>query len=257
MNFGVLNNTPEKKYIQLAAVVVKSYGNATPKQWPDGGISYETECQCVDGLGQMQTLVATSKFADPVFDANDIDRPMDWKMKWFNTKQGAKISGYPLKPRKQGSQQPQPARGFGQQPVQAPQFGQQAPQQPTQPNFNPARQPQPAAAAIPYTPPQQTYTPVGPDETKKSIVWQGALKAAVEIVGNYPDSTLSADEYMQELQRWWAKLYPILLEPGSLDEDGPVPGFIANSPVVHNPDGTAADDGSQVAVDANGNPIPF
>lgn len=248
MNFGVLNNTPEKKYIQLAAVVVKSYGNATPKQWPDGGISYETECQCVDGLGQMQTLVATSKFADPVFDANDIDRPMDWKMKWFNTKQGAKISGYPLKPKKQGGGQ-----SYAQQPVQAPQFGQQAQQPAPQPNFNPARQ-QPAqpTAAIPFAPPQQTYTPVGPDETKKSIVWQGALKAAIEITGSHTASGLPEDDYWGIIQRWWAKLYPILLEPGSIDEDGSVPSFIARSPVT-GPEQEVA----EPAYDAQGNLIPF
>ncbi len=254
MNFQTLTNAKEKQYIQLAAVVVTAFGPPTPRNWPSGDVSYETECTCTDGTGQVQTLIATSKFADPVFDQNDIGRPMDWKMKWFNSKNGAKISGYPLKPKQQGGQRQQPAQqpqSFQQAPAQQPQ--QQAPQ--NRPNFNPSRQPQaPAAAAgaVPFTPPQQTYTPVGPSETTKSIVWQGALKAAIEIVGGYEEAGLSMDEYMAHLQRWWAKLYPILLEPGSLDEDGSVPGFIARSPVTGPEQEVAQDE-----YDAQGNLIPF
>ncbi|MCK5610221.1 hypothetical protein KAR91_50580 [Candidatus Pacearchaeota archaeon] len=240
MNFGVLNNAPEKKYIQLAAVVVKSFGNAIPRQWPGGGVSYETECRCVDGLGQMQTLVATSKFPDPVFDGNDIDRPMDWKMKWFNTKQGAKISGYPLKPKEQGggqgySQQSQQARGFSQQaPPQ-----QQAPQQ-QQPNFNPSRPaqaPVQQAGEAPFTPPQQTYTvveqPKPRDYDKENRgkcrfgFYQACLQAGLPPVGLIEDWALL--NAIEKLVGYSMDGLP------AHDEDGPIPPFITHSPVQYDP----------------------
>ncbi len=221
MNFQTLSTTREKQYIQLVAVVVTSFGPPTPKQWKNGDISYETECQCTDGPGQSQTVYATSKFPEPVFDANDINKAMDWKMKWFNTQQGAKVCGYPLKPTKRQ------------------QFtNQQAPQPQQQPNFNPARQPQPAGGAIPYTPPQQTYTPVQQPKPRdydkenrgkcRFGLYQACLQAGLPPVGLVEDWTiLNAIEILVG--------YSMDGLPPH-DEDGAVPPFIANSPVQYDPD---------------------
>ncbi len=220
MNFQTLNTAREKQYVQLTAVDFTAYSSPSPRQWPSGDISYETECTCTDGPGQTQVVIATSKFPDPVFDENDINRPMDWKMKWFNSKEGVKISGYPLKPKQHGEQRQQQPGSF-----------QQAPQQP---NFNPARQPQPAApagGAIPFTPPQQTYTPINqpkPRDYDKENRGKCRLKlyeahiqggiSAVQLGGDFP--LLKAIETLVG--------YAMCGLPAH-DEDGLLPDFVANA----------------------------
>lgn len=229
MNFQTLNNAREKQYVQLAAVVVTSHGSPQTIQWKDGSISYETQCICTDGLGQQQEVWATSKFADPVFNAADVNQPMDWKMKWFKTRQGTKIAGYPLKPRIMGTPpsmaQPQTVMPPVQQPTYGPQpvMGQTFTQQ--------AQQMENAIGAINPPAAQRPTMSQATDARTNSILWQVAFKGAVWSMGWQGE----VGDPIAHMKILWREYYDILQKPGSLpahDEDGEIPPFIANDPNV-------------------------
>lgn len=237
MNFAQLQNTREKQYVDMVSVVILNIGEVQQKQWPNGGVSYEQPCLCQDGPGEQKEVWSTSKFPDISLDQSDIGKPQNWKMKWFNTKNGIKICGYSLKPKQMGGP-PAPA-------VTAPYQPQQQPVAPPAPQntYHPV--------TPTHTPPQNTYRPPAQrdyDKENRGKCRFGLYQACLQ-AGILPGDLSTAWKLLDAIEKLVG--YSMCGLPPH-DEDGVQPDFVANA-------GRNFAQGNEMPpqTDENGEPIPY
>ena len=105
MNFQDVRNAPEKQWVEGIELTILNLTNAPNDKWGN----YIQQILGKDGAGEQAAFRLQTKFPEGLLDNNDLNQTMPFRLKWFNSKQGAQMSGYSTKPKAMGG----PAPAFG------------------------------------------------------------------------------------------------------------------------------------------------
>ncbi len=102
MSFQDVRNAPEKQWVDLVNVLVLKITNTGQDQYQN----HTQEIVGQDDSGQQLSFRLQTKYVKGLLDDNDVNRKMLFRLKWFTSREGQSLTGYPQKP---SSASPAPA----------------------------------------------------------------------------------------------------------------------------------------------------
>ncbi len=95
MNFQDVKNAPEKQWVDGVGVTVLNIVAAPMDKWDN----YIQMVLGKDAQGQQVSIKHQTKFPEALLDNDDLNKTLPFRLKWWNSKGGAQISGYCTRPK--------------------------------------------------------------------------------------------------------------------------------------------------------------